>query len=469
MHHQDDAVNFAIANQGIAAFFHDVGTGKTLSALSTFAALRQRTPHLKLLVICPLSLIYGAWTREINKFFPQYNWVDLHGDKCKAIGKMDICLINFESLISQKKFEDLNEMLSMVVNWICVIDESSKMKNHKARTVERILELKKHFKHRIVMSGTPAPNVEWEYWSQMFFLNNKILGSSFYKFKNVCFTLKRGNQAVPGQFMNAATLRKMHGQGFKYEIIPEKREEMFARMKPWCHHIKAKNCLDLPEEIDEYRSIELTPAQKKVYKQMKDVYIAELAPSGTFAVANVVLTKIMKLRQITSGFAINDKQEPISIDKKNPKLDALMDIIEECGDQQMIIWCHFHWEIDTIVSILSKISGISQLHGRIPQGQRNKNLDDFLDGSNRFLVAHPASASHGLTLTNCHISVFFSLDYSMEAYSQARGRIYRKGQKNNCIYFHLIAKGTIDEDVLAIVQKKETAQEVAERYLRRDL
>ena len=315
------------------------------------------------------------------------------------------------------------------------------------------------------MSGSPAPNVEWEYFEQMRFIDSSILGENFYKFKNTTFALRRGNQSMPGQFVNRHMLRKAHEQGFKYEIIPKQRELMFKKMNPWCHVIKAKDCIDLPEEIDEFRMVEMTDPQKKVYKQMKEQYIAEIA-EDKFAIANIVLSKLLKLRQITSGFAISDRDEALPITAKNPKLDALMDIIEECGDQQMIIWCQFHFEMDMVASYLHELGGVSQLHGRISLKDREKHLEDFLSGKNRFLIAHPASAAHGLTLVNCHISVFFSLDYSMEMYSQARGRTYRNGQKNNCIYFHILAKDTIDEDVLAIVQRKETAQDVADRYFK---
>ena len=473
MKHQQDAIDFAIKNRGVAAFYHEVGCGKTISALALFDKLREmrmdhqkrnRANMLKMLVVCPISLIHGAWTREIERF-TDYKWADLHADR--TIHPLtDIFLINFESMLSAKRFAHLQNLLSYSPSWLCVVDESSKMKNHKAKTVQQFLSLKSMFEHRIIMSGTPAPNIEWEYWSQMFFLNATILGRNFYKFKNTFFHLHRGKEFVPGQFMSRMAIRKLHEQGFKSELIASKREELFNQMRPWCHHVKAADCIDLPEEIDEFRIVEMTKKQQQVYKQMKEVYIAELPPGDNFAVANVALTKLMKLRQITSGFAINDKNEAIVLDEKNPKIAALEEIIEECGQQQMILWCQFHWEIDTLRKLLSKIAGVSELHGRISPKNRENHLNDFWSGKNRFLIAHPHSAAHGLTLTNCHISVFFSLDYSMEGYSQARGRIYRKGQKNNCIYFHLLAQNSIDQDVLRIVQRKETAQEVAQRYLR---
>jgi SNF2 family DNA or RNA helicase len=94
------------------------------------------------------------------------------------------------------------------------------------------------------------------------------------------------------------------------------------------------------------------------------------------------------------------------------------------------------------------------------------HINKFLDGTCRFLVANPKSAAHGLTFVNCHVMVYFSLNYSFEEYSQSRGRIMRKGQERNCVYFHLLMRGTIDEDVLAVCQKKKEKQVVAEEFMR---
>lgn len=467
MRHQSEAIDFVLKNLGIAALFHEVGCGKTLSALMTFKKLRDGDPNLRLLVFCPISLIYGAWTREIEKF-TEFSWRDLHS----GVGKQnaDIHLINFESVLSLNRYNELVNILKekwlRQENWMCVIDESSRLKNHQAKTVQKILELRRYFKHRIIMSGTPAPNIEWEYWAQMLFLNENIFGIIFHKFKNTFFSLKRGNQILDGQYMNRIMLRKMHEQGFQYEINPTKKNELFERMRPWCHYAIAKECLDLPEEIDEFRVVEMTPSQTRIYNQMKNNYIAEFSDSDSCAVANIVLVKLMKLRQITAGFVIDDADNALAVDTKNPKLDALLEIVEECGQKQMIVWCQFHWEIDQIVRALSEIGIVSQLHGRILNEKRADQLDDFLSGKSRFLVAHPASAAHGLTMVNCNLSVFYSLDYSVEKYQQARGRIYRNGQRNNCLYIHLIAKNSIDEDVLDIIQNKITAIDIARKYMR---
>lgn len=504
MQHQKDGIEFVLNNKGIAALHWDPGCGKTLGALSVYSVLKQNEPDLKLLVICPISLIHGAWVKEIEKF-TDYNWMDLHGGAEKFIekkGGTHIYLLNFEYLVSVRKFNTLKEILSQKGlcsrNWMVVIDESSKMKNHQGVITSRLIGywekkkfipgIKQFCKYRIELSGTPAPNIEWEYWAQMKFLEDSILGENFYKFRNKYFNLQRGRDIIPGSIFNKAALREAFNNGYKYEFDENYRQEFFDRIKPWCHVVKAKDCLDLPETVDEYRVFDMEGEQARVYKEMKTEYIAEIKNivsnpiaatdpaienltkedySNGFIVANIILTKMMKLRQITSSFAINDKGEAIPIDTKIPeKLKILLEIIEEIGNEQIIIWCQFKWEIWTVVNALKNFGQVAELHGGVLQDKRIEHINSFLENKSRFLVANAASASHGLTFVNARYACYFSMDYSFEEYEQSRKRIHRYGQKNNCVYYHILARNSVDEEILAICQKKATKQMVAERFLK---
>ena len=160
MKHQENAVDFAIKNNGIAAFFHEVGCGKTITSLTTYQRLKEENPTLKLLVICPLTLIKGAWTKELDKFFSQYHWKDLHSrDESNHVQPVDVYLTNFEAFTTKKRLTVIEELLSDG-DWMCIVDESSRMKNNRTVTVKNIIKLRDSIKHRIIMSGTPAPNVE---------------------------------------------------------------------------------------------------------------------------------------------------------------------------------------------------------------------------------------------------------------------------------------------------------------------
>jgi SNF2 family DNA or RNA helicase len=502
MQHQQDGVKFAINNNGIAALHYEVGCGKTLTALGIYEAFKKNEPGLKLLVICPISLIHGAWVKEIEKF-TDFKWFDLHRHNpknsiiCDYV--WDIHILNFEYLISKPKFIEIRGFLEKN-KFMCVIDESSKMKNHSSVTVDRlngcwekgkyIQGIKDLCKYRIELTGTPAPNDFHEYWAQMYFLNPSILGNNFYKFRNQYYSMQRGKEIVKGAVYSKEALREMFSKGYKYQFDESKREEFFNRLKPWCHVVKAKDCLDLPESIDEYRMVEMTSEQNRVYKEMKTQFVAEIkaykaelvgtaladcpkdgyvsvtTENNPFIIANLVLTKMIKLHQITSNFAIDENGVAHTIGPKNPKMDALLEIIEECPDKQIIIWAQFKHEIAYITQALKQLGGVSELHGGIDEKYRIEQIDRFLDGTNRFMVCHPRSAAHGLTFINSSVCIYFSLSYSYEEYIQSRGRIMRHGQKNNCLYFHILAQGTVDEDILAICQKKQDKQDIAERFLK---
>ena len=139
----------------------------------------------------------------------------------------------------------------------------------------------------------------------------------------------------------------------------------------------------------------------------------------------------------------------------NPKMDELMDVLEEAGQRQVIIWACFKWDIEHICAGLEAKYGpgcVRTLYSGTKDHQAS--IKDFQAGVARFLVANPHSAAHGLTFVNCSLQVFFSLDYSWEYYVQAKARIHRAGQVNKCTYVHILARGTIDEKILECLQKK---------------
>ena len=418
--HQQKAVEW-FRGKTAGALFHEIGCGKTLTALKIYESLLQYEKGLKLLVICPLSLIEGAWGEDINKF-TEYKYCNLRKNKSQYIPleKYDIFIINYESLKGNiVRIQQCNK-------WMIALDESSKMKNHSAGITKHLLSIRDYFKYRVIMSGTPAPNSEAEYWAQMRFLSDKIFHPKFFAFRNHYFHYSRGNMRVPikqGQIIATASGKSVYSQGFQLAISEQRRQQMADRMAPWCNWVKKHDCLDLPETVDEIRYIEMKGEQLKAYREMKIEAITEIQNADI--VAMVALTKIMKLRQITSGFAIDDKGCDRPIQGVNPKLNELKAILEEAGSQQIIIWGTFHYEIEKIRNDLG--GSACTLYGKTKD--REDSINGFKEGRYKYLVAHPKSAGHGLTFVNCHTQVFFSLDYSWESYEQARGRTDRAGQK----------------------------------------
>lgn len=461
--HQSDAVDFAIKGGGNVFLWHDPGCGKTRTSLEIYSRLLVGNPHLRMLVVCPLSLINAAWGEDTKKFTSfRYAKYGEHSPAHHIVG------INFESLIQAKRFKEVEKMLQ-TGPWMLVVDESSRMKNPKAQTTKCLLRLAIFAKHRVVASGTPCPNNETELWAQAKFVDGKSFSDSFFAFRNAYFYLGRNGakqwMPVQGAKMSRMVMQKLFQQGWKYEISPENRVKMMDRLKPFTHRVKKEEALDLPEKIDEIRQVTLGPAERKAYLEMKRHLVAEIEVKGKteLITAEVALAKLMKLRQATAGFMYNEAHEAIKIG--NSKLNELEDALEELGSQQVIIWVQFHHEIDVISEMLTK-KGRSFVTLYADTEDKDASIKAFQNNTAQYLICHPRSAGHGLTFVNCSTAVFLSVDYSYEAHAQARDRIHRIGQKNNCLYVYILAKDTIDEAVMNILSKKQSLQDVVHEIMK---
>lgn len=463
--HQDEAEKKAIENGGNIALFHDPGCGKTYTTLKIYKHFKQEDPGLKMLVCCPLSLIRAAWGEDTEKFtdfkYLPYSETNIHAPRGRygSLLDIDIMGINFESLIVENRLAEIHRIMS-AGSWMLAVDESSRMKNPKSKTTKALLGLARYAKHRIVASGTPAPNSEMEFWAQAKFIDSSSFPDSFYQFRNTYFHLGRGNQvmALPqGRIMSRGMMQEIFQKGWKYMITPENREKLMACM-PFAHWVRKEDALDLPEKIDEFRMVRMNPNERRTYNEMKTHLVAEIKTRKDVAVitAEVALAKIMKLRQATSGF-LYDENHVAHRPGKSCKMRELEDLLEELGPQQVIIWVQFHEEVEAILELLKGKTTTTLYAGTT---DRDASIKDFQEGRVQYLIAHPRSAAHGLTFVNCSTSVFFSLDYSFEAHAQARDRIHRIGQTKKCLYVYLIAEKSVDEMIMDVLTRKKSLQDV---------
>jgi SNF2 family DNA or RNA helicase len=454
--HQQKGSDFIHGNGGSGALFWEVGCGKTIGGLDIYRRNKVEEPKLKLLVFCPITLIDKAWGKDIEKF-TDYKYHNLH-KKLTFDPNVDVYIVNYESLISKKRFKFIKELVSEFP-FMAILDESTKIKNHAASTTKNLLKLRNYFRYRLVMSGTPAPNIEWEYWPQITFIGSGILHRKFHAFKNYYFHLQRQGSMIPGGgVMSRQMLANLHRMGWQYDITYLKRNALFEILNRHCHFAKKKDCLDLPEQVDQIRSVKMGTQQAQYYKSLKKHLVAEI--QNTEITAEFALSKVLKLREICSGFAIDDNRKVIEVGE-NPKLKELSAVLEELGSQQIIIWCEFTKEIEDLKALLGDRAVL--LYG----GTKDKNtvIDEFLNGEAQYLIAHPRSAAHGLTFVNCHTQIFYALSYSYENYEQCRGRTHRNGQKNQCLYIHLIVENSIEETVLGVLKGKHGKQKILEDFL----
>jgi SNF2 family DNA or RNA helicase len=458
--HQIKAVDFLRSRGFTGAIFADMGTGKTLMALEAFRWLKLANPAIKMVVCAPLSLLEAAWGADIRQF-TEFTYYNAHDKPIPAVLREDILLINYDAVITKRA----GSLATLVQGNLLVADESSRMKNNQAKTTKIMMMLGRLARYRVVMTGTPAPNSPMEYWGQIEFLAPRYLhkSGSFYAFRNNYFHLQRGKQIMHGQLVTRMVLYDAFQKGFKYEITTRNLEKLMAKISSLAFRIKKEECLDLPEQVDEIRYVYLGVKALRHYKEMKNDLITEI--KREIITAEMALVKMMKLREITSGFIMDNTGKAIGI--SNEKIAELKNIIEELGTQPVIIWCCFKWEMHKIQDELEKLYGVeSYVVLNSETKDRDKSINDFKEGRVRFAICHPASVAHGITWVNCSVEIFFSLDYSLERYLQAKARIHRIGQVNKCTYIHILAKGTIDEDVLEVLQGKGQMIEVVEKLLK---
>ena len=430
MAHQAEAGRIGLKEPRFG-FFDDTGTGKTLSGIEL---VKQK--GIKTLVVCKLSLIVNAWMSDLSKFAPELKAVNLWALKGKKVQEHDIAIINYEQFrTTHKKLTGYKMVLA---------DESSVLKDARSLTTKAMIEYCDQVLYVYLFSGTPAPNSPMEYWSQMRIIDPALLGWSYYTFRNgYCYSTGFG--------------------GYTWKMKEDRREGFLEKIGRKSRVIRKEDVLDLPERTFNYRKITLSKNEMEAYREMEANMLLEIGDQEIIS-ANAAV-KIMKLRQGTSGFYYDTEGKPHVYGFS--KLDALMELLEEIGNHQVIIWTQFHHEADEIQRMLHV--NCCRVDGTITsQNAKDNMVQAFMAGQVQYLISHPASLGHGVTLTNCSYAVYFSLSHSYELAYQSQDRIYRHGQRNACTYYYLIAEKTVDEAIVAALEQKEdTAQKVFD-YLRRN-
>ncbi len=438
--HQHAALDRAALTDGNLALFHDPGLGKTRTCLELYSRLRAQQIDLKLLVVCPLSLIDAAWGVEIAA--TAYTRTLLKSPEPNA----DIWLVNFEALIRPTAQRYLAALFASPV--MLVVDESSRLRDPRARTTKTVHAIAEHCRYRVVCSGTPAPNGLYELWGQVRVVDPNCVPSSYYAFRRTYFHLSRGERVLDTPPPSSAAMQQLFRAGWQWTISETNRRKLLQTIAPLTHWVKKEHALALPERITQIRHLALSQTEQAAYNSMKRQLVVEFAQETV--TAELALTKLQKLRQLSSGFLYGD-QGAHRIG--NSRLRLLEETLDDLGNQPILIWAHFHEEIEQIKTLLGEraVTLYSQT------ADKAASLAAF-GTTAQYLIAHPRSAAHGLTLVQSATMVWYSLDWSLEAYSQGNDRIHRIGQQRSCLYVHLIAKGLIDEQIWSVLQQKTDLQ-----------
>lgn len=416
--YQKDIINDAL-NAGCYGIFADTGTGKTV------IGLELSNHYKKTLVLCPLSVIETAWIDDCHKFYPDKQivncWSNSRQGRVDALNSdADIYVMNYESYKILK-----NEIRAAGFDCM-IVDESSCMKNMSSQITSMILEMINVIPHRFVLSGCPCPNHNSEIFPQMKFVNNEIFGNNYYGFLARYFHQDMSNPHVWFQ-------------------TSDDKERYNLRLGEQSIFLKKEDCVDLPDKVFQVRRFELSDEQRKYYDEMLNDIQSRINEWSKFEFT----AKLMKLREISSGFIYRKGANLATFDSN--KNTILLEVLNEIGDKQVIIWCQFQHEIESLAKQFGGVGLTSKTKGR------DDIIRDFRDGKIKYLFTHPQLLGKGLTFINCTYNVYYSLSFSYEEFKQSQDRIHRIGQTNKCTYIILQARDTIDEKIYDCLQRKKSA------------
>lgn len=442
--HQKKAFAFACDKFGVfdnclksrgTALLMEMGCGKSLVGVSLAGCLYQYGTVSRVLVVAPLSIL-GVWQEEFGKFadFP-YSLTVLNGSLAKKKEQLanvennglQIVVVNYESAWRLEK-----ELLAYNADLI-IADEAHRMKENRSKQSQGMHHIGDKARYKLLLTGTVITNKELDVFSQYRFLNPQIFGTSFFAFRNQYFDMGGYGNHTPifRKYKTTDFLQKLHSVAFR---------------------VTKAECLDLPEITEEVRTVDLEDTAFEVYKGIEDESYAELEKSEV--TAPNILTRLMRLSQITGGHLKDDDGKMNTVSKA--KLAALSDIIDSCMEEnkKLVIMGRFVAELDDIQALLEKKKiGYAVVRGDVKD--RDKEIQRFQrDDACRVFVGQIAAAGLGITLTAASTMVFYSLDYSMANFEQAKARIHRAGQKENCHYIYLVCRNTLDRKVLRALQKK---------------
>lgn len=444
---QETAVRLGVS-QACAGFLMSPGMGKTTTTYAIYSILKSKNFVKRVLVIAPLRVCYNVWPTQCHEWaeFDHLRVNILHGknkDKNLADLSADFYCVNPEGLpwltgatkVGQKMVLDPKRLAYLKEHFdVLVVDESTKFKDTGTSRFKIIRQFIKNFRRRYILTGTFSPNGLLDLFGQVYILDEgDSLGAYITHYKNKYF--------YPTDHLG-------------YNLAPHSwaPEHIAEKIAPLCLVLDRKEHLEMPELMFNNIEVELPLKARGQYDLMESALVALLEEGNIIAANAAVATS--KCRQIANGALITTHPEYVNI--HDAKLDALEELVEEMSGEPLLVAYEFIFDLERIQARLKCPA--------LGQGSMQKDADLIMAwnaGRIPVLLGHPASISLGLNLQGaCFNMCWYGLTWNLQDYLQTMDRIYRQGQKSPHVMIHrIIAKDTLDERVLAVLDGKEKSQD----------
>jgi SNF2 family DNA or RNA helicase len=435
--YQQQTIEHIIDNPHVGVFL-DMGLGKTVSSLTAINRLMfEELEVRKTLVIAPKRVAENVWTSEAKKW-----------DHLKHLRIVRVTGSEKQRKEALRQEGDIYMLGRDNVSWICgqyggsmlpfdmlVIDESSSFKSPKSMRFKALKMLQPSFSRVVILTGTPAPNGLIDLWSQIYLLDRgKRLGKTITSYRDQFFKPGKRNGAII----------------YSYDILKDGEQAIHESIKDICISMKAEDYLNLPKRINNYIELDFPEALKKKYNDFEQEKVLELFTSeeGITAMNTAALSN--KLLQFANGAIYDEDKNYHTV--HDIKLEALEEIVENANGKPVLIAYTYKHDVERILEKLKKYKPVKL--------DTEQHIEDWNKGRINVMVMHPASGGHGLNLqAGGNIIVWFGQTWSLELYQQFNARLDRQGQQEAVIINHLIAAGTIDQDVIKAINNKSIKQE----------
>lgn len=429
--YQRYAAEFIIAHP-ISALLLDMGLGKTSITLTAINDLLFDGFEVhKVLVVAPLRVARDIWSAEIEKWEHLKNLrysvvVGTAQERISALcAPADIYIINRENI------QWLVEESGLPFDFdMAVIDELSSFKNHQSKRFRAFLKSRPKLKRIVGLTGTPAGNGLMDLFAEFKLLDmGERLGRLIGQYRNTYFQPDKRNGMVI----------------YSYKPLPNAEQQIYDKISDITISMKAADHLKMPELISAEYTVQLSEKEREKYDHLKKELVLSTEDNEVTAANAASLTN--KLSQMANGAVYSDDESIIEIHDR--KLDALEDIIESMNGKPLLVAYWFKHDLERI----KKRFDVREIRSSV-------DISDWNSGKIPVALIHPASAGHGLNLQSGGSTlVWFGLTWSLELYQQTNARLWRQGQTADTVVIqHIIAKGTIDEQIMKALKTKDTAQ-----------
>ncbi|MDB2108613.1 DEAD/DEAH box helicase [Clostridium paraputrificum] len=428
--YQTYATNFVLEHP-VAAVLLEMGLGKSVITLTAINDLLYNSFEVrKVLVIAPLRVARDTWPAEIEKWdhLKDITYSVVIGTererKAALRTKASIYLINRENvdwLINKSGFPFDFDMV--------VIDELSSFKSGTAKRFKSLLKVRPKVKRIVGLTGTPSSNGLMDLWAEFRILD---MGERLERY----ITHYRMNFFVPD--------KRNQQMIFSYKPRPGAEDAIYRLISDITISMKSADFLKMPECIINEVEVHLSEEERSVYEELRQDMVVSLGEEEIDAVNAAALSG--KLLQMANGAIYNEEKEVFHIHDR--KLDALEDLIEGANGKPVLVAYWYNHDLERI-----------KKRFKVREIKTSKDIKDWNNGDIPVAVIHPASAGHGLNLQSGGSTlIWFGLTWSLELYQQTNARLYRQGQNDTVVIHHIIAKDTIDEDVMRALRLKEKTQ-----------